>query len=440
MDEIIEKIKKIAVPSTKIKNMKDEIAETAINLIKKYASQYPQIKNIEFGGSYAKGTWIPKKADIDIFMKFKNDVDKSEFIKLTRIIGFESLKKFCPYTRYSEHPYIEAIIKKTKINLVPCYDVKLGAWKSAADRSVFHTKFMTKFLSDEMKDDVRVLKLFLISNEIYGSEILKQGFSGYVTEVLVYNFKSFINSINELSKLQQKQIIGKTNKKFNTPISIIDPIDVNRNLAAAISIKNFAKLALTCRAFLRKPSTNYFISKLLKKKKNWKNVIIIKFYYSYRSPDILGGQIMKTVNALTMQMNEYGFNVLQNSVKVNKKYVCLLLLLETRRINELYIKNGPCVFHKEDCNKFITKNTKKSDLMWINNEGHVSALQKRQYADARQFLLNFLKNKLTGVSNGLKKDIKKWNNVTYFSIKKNRTLENMLNGFAVTDETIFPSN
>lgn len=441
MNELIQKIKKIAIPSNELINNKDEIANIAIDLIKKNAEKYSQIMSVEFGGSYAKGTWIPGKGDIDIFMKFKNSVNNVEFTKITKKIGFESLKKFQPYTRYSDHPYVEAVIKKTKINVVPCYNVKMGSWKSAADRSIFHTKFMLKFLSNEMKDDVRLLKMFLISNEVYGSEILRQGFSGYVTEVLIYNFKSFVNSIKSLSKLQEFQIIGNTNKKFTTPITIIDPIDSNRNLASAVSLENLGKTMLICRAFLNKPSMKYFKSKSSAlSKKNFENVIVIKFYYDYRSPDTLGGQIKKTVNALTVQMTEYGFKVIRNSVKVDKNYVNLLFLLETRKLNKFYSREGPNVFHEYDCNKFIMKNIKKTNLIWVNKQGNISILMKRQYVDAKQFLLNFLKNKLTGVSYGLKEDIKKWNDVSYFNIQKNKSLKNMLNNLIVTNEAAFPTD
>lgn len=441
MNELIQKIKKIAIPSNELINNKDEIANIAIDLIKKNAEKYSQIMSVEFGGSYAKGTWIPGKGDIDIFMKFKNSVNNVEFTKITKKIGFESLKKFRPYTRYSDHPYVEAVIKKTKINVVPCYNVKMGSWKSAADRSIFHTKFMLKFLSNEMKDDVRLLKMFLISNEVYGSEILRQGFSGYVTEVLIYNFKSFVNSIKSLSKLQEFQIIGNTNKKFTTPITIIDPIDSNRNLASAVSLENLGKTMLICRAFLNKPSMKYFKSKSsVLSKKNFENVIVIKFYYDYRSPDTLGGQIKKTVNALTVQMTEYGFKVIRNSVKVDKNYVNLLFLLETRKLNKFYRREGPNVFHEYDCNKFIMKNIKKTNLIWVNKKGNISILMKRQYVDAKQFLLNFLKNKLTGVSYGLKEDIKKWNDVSYFNIQKNKSLKNMLNNLIVTNEAAFPTD
>jgi len=39
-------------------------------------------------------------------------------------IGFQSLKKFRPYTRYAEHPFVEAVVDGTKVNIVPCYNVK----------------------------------------------------------------------------------------------------------------------------------------------------------------------------------------------------------------------------------------------------------------------------------------------------------------------------
>ena len=63
------------------------------------------------------------------------------------------------YVRYSEHPYVEANIMKTKVNVVPCYDVKIGNWKSSADRSPFHTKYMQEMLTQEMKNEVRILRI-----------------------------------------------------------------------------------------------------------------------------------------------------------------------------------------------------------------------------------------------------------------------------------------
>ena len=55
-------------------------------------------------------------------------------------------------------------------------------------------------------------------------------------------------------------MIGESPRKFESPIVIIDPIDRNRNLGAAISIQNVTNFILIARNFLRKNSISYFIT------------------------------------------------------------------------------------------------------------------------------------------------------------------------------------
>ena len=110
--------------------------------------------------------------------------------------------------------------------------------------------------------------------EFMEQKFLKQGFSGYVAEVLVWNFGSFEEVIRSIAKIKTKQVIGKSTKKFDTPISIMDPIDSQRNLAAAISNENIGKFVLLCRRFLKKPSISYF-----KTKKENHQIKYEKLYY-----------------------------------------------------------------------------------------------------------------------------------------------------------------
>ena len=142
MKQIISKIRKSVIPSKNTKKLKKQIADKVFTLVENQIRKYPEIVGLEFGGSYAKDTWLSKEADIDIFIKFKKSISDEKFTEISKKVGFESMKKYNPYVRYSEHPYVEARIMKTKINIVPCYDVNLGEWKSSADRSPFHTKFM----------------------------------------------------------------------------------------------------------------------------------------------------------------------------------------------------------------------------------------------------------------------------------------------------------
>ena len=126
------------------------------------------------------------------------------------------------------------------------------------DRSPFHTRFMKKSLTSKMQNEVRILKQFLKSNKIYGAEIAKQGFSGYISEVLILNYKTFENVIKQISDIKENQVIGKTTKKFDTSIVIIDPIDKNRNLAAAISEENIGKFIPNSTCFSRKTIIEVF--------------------------------------------------------------------------------------------------------------------------------------------------------------------------------------
>jgi len=414
MKKIIEKVRRGVIPTKKLEQEKSRVATIAFDLVDRQVSKYPQIVQVEFGGSYAKGTWLPEKADIDIFLKFKKTTPQKKFSEIAKKIGFAAMKKYKPYVRYSEHPYVEAHIKGTRVNVVPCYDVPKGKWQSAADRSSFHTAFMLESLTGQMKNDVRLLKEFLKCNNVYGAEIAKQGFSGYVAEVLIWNFRSFEGVIKKIAKIKRSQIIGNASKKFDTPIVIMDPIDDQRNLAAAISTENIGKFVLVCREFLKKPSASFFKTKP-SSKKVLKNSFVVKFNYKARSPDIIWGQIKRAASALSTQMEVEGFTVLRHMAFTDEKNeACLIFEFDSLDIPKDRVREGPEFFSEADSESFIAKNSKKSELMWINNKGKILSLQKRKQSNAKIFLQDLLKNNLdeSGVPRGLKTDIKKGFKIT----------------------------
>ena len=410
MKQIISKIGKTTIPSKINQKSKKKIADKVYKLVEKEIQKYSEVVELEFGGSYAKDTWLSKNADIDIFIKFKKNVSEEKLEKISKEIGFESLKKYSPYVRYSQHPYVEAKIKDTKINVVPCYDVKIGEWKSAADRSPFHTKFMKKSLTLKMRNEVRILKTFLKSNKIYGAEIAKQGFSGYISEVLILEFGSFENLIKSISKIKENQIIGKTSKSFDTSIIVIDPIDSNRNLAAAISNENIGKFILICRALKQKPSLEFFKTKKLKiSNKFWNNLLVVKFEFKTRSPDIIWGQIKRATSTLSTQLELGGFTVLRSKSHTDQqKEAYLIFFLESTKIAEIYQKKGPEFFREDNTHSFISKNLKDAELVWVGNNRKIISLEKRKHTDAVSFMKEFLeKNLQVGIPKGLQNDFKR---------------------------------
>ena len=444
MKKILENAMRDSIPSKTLQQEKTIVAKLAFSLVRKQVTKYSEITGVEFGGSYVKGTWLSQKADIDIFIKFEKSTTDKKFVQISKKIGFDSMKKFKPYVRYSEHPYVEATIKGTKVNVVPCYDVKRGQWQSAADRSPFHTKFMLESLTGTMKEEVRLLKKFLSCNKIYGSEIARQGFSGYVAEVLILNFGSFKEVINRISNLKNNQIIGKPTKKFETSIIIIDPIDSNRNLAAAISNENIGRFVLVANAFKKKPSISFFKQQSKPKifKKSLENTIAVKFSYRSRSPDIIWGQIKRAVNSLAIQLEKEGFKVLRQSGVVDEKNsACMLFLMQSLKIEENFLREGPDFFFEKDSEIFISKNSKKS-MMWIGHNSKILSLQKRQENDVRLFLKDLLKNHLnkSGIPKGLKADIKGSFQVIPAKKVSGKSIKEAVAELVSTDATILSFN
>jgi len=438
MKQIISKVSKNVIPLKTIKKSKKEIADLAFKLVEKEIKKYTEVIGLEFGGSFAKGTWLSEDADIDIFVRFKNSTTEEKFEKISKKIGFNSLKKYFPYVRYSEHPYVEAKIKGTKINVVPFYDVKIGEWKSAADRSTFHTKFMQKSLTSKMKNDVRILKTFLKSNGIYGAEIAKQGFSGYVSEVLVLHFGNFENIVKSISEIKENQVIGKTSKRFETPIVIIDPVDNNRNLAAAISNENIGKFVLICRAFKDKSTLEFFRNKKLRiAKKYWDNLLVIELNFKIRSPDIIWGQIKRATSSLSTQLELGGFNVLRSkSYTDQKNKVYLFFFLESSKINQIYSKEGPDFFREDSSQSFISKNLENTELMWMENNGKIISLEKRKHTNAVKFMSEFLKKNLQiGIPKGLQSDFKQGYKVSVGKKNLSKSIKEVASELISTDDT-----
>ncbi|MBI3640002.1 MAG: CCA tRNA nucleotidyltransferase [Thaumarchaeota archaeon] len=438
--KVLDQVKKFTIPTAKEQETMKELAEYSLQLVKEQAAKFPNVVGVEIGGSYAKGTWLQGEVDLDIFVKLKKDTDEKTFESVGKKIGFDALKKFKPYVRYSDHPYVEASVKGTLVNVVPCYDVEAGQWKSAADRSSFHTKFILESLDQAKKDEVRLLKKFLTAMDIYGAEIAKEGFGGYVAEVLVLHYESFLGVLEAASNFVQNQIIGTPTKKFETPLVIIDPIDSNRNLGTAISAESVGKFVLSARSFLKKPSLSFFKPNPLRpNRKNLDSTIIIKFNYKPRSPDIIWGQIKRATTAISGQLELAGFDVLRkSSVTDEKSEAAMIFLLRLPKIEKFMIKNGPEVLRKKESESFIAKNH-KNKLLWVNESGKILSLQDRPFHDAKLFLNNLLKKNLSesGVPSGLVSDIKRGFRVFDGRQAASKSIKKALTELTTTDGLFF---
>jgi tRNA nucleotidyltransferase (CCA-adding enzyme) len=396
-----------------------KIAIETRGLVSRYIS--PKVVEVIFGGSFAKGTWLKEEVDIDIFIKIDNSVNDKEFGQLGEQVGWQSLKGFNPYIRYSDHPYVEAVIDGIRVNVVPCYDVPKGKWKSAADRSPFHTDYMKNNLDEEKKNQVRLLKKFLKSIGVYGADIATGGFSGYVAEIMILKYGSFESVLYAMSNIGEENNVISIDtpdeysvKNFKSQLIIIDPIDHKRNLGTAISAESIGKLVLAARAFLAKPSIDFFIKKEKKlvgeNMELYPNLVIVEFNYKKRSPDVIRGQLKRSLNAISKQLELANFRVVRSTCVTDEEETAAFgFLLESVTLSAYTQKIGPNIFMREETANFILKNQKKSLIIWVDSEMRVSALIRRKTTNAKHFLKLLLTKKIasTGITRGLVGDIQR---------------------------------
>ena len=408
---ILNQIRKLIQPTDKQREKLSIITKQVLSsLDQAILENKVNIKRI-LGGSYAKDTWLNLETDIDIFILFPIDFKEEEFEKLGIKIGKTALKNHNPKLRYSEHPYVEGVIDNVKINIVPCYDVEIGNWISSADRTPFHSRLIESKFNDKMRSETRLLKLFMKSLEIYGAEIKIKGFSGYVCEVLILKYKKFTSVLEAASDFSKDEII-KWDKKSDilninnkTNLTILDPIDNKRNLGAAISNKSISKFIIASRLFLNKPDKKYFqLDKKVKTTKSTNNTITILFAYKDKPIDTLWGLINRTLNHLRIQLEKMSFSILKHSAAIDEKGNCaLIFLFKELYIPEQEIKIGPEVYMKESLEKFLSKNNKNNQLIWIGEDSKINVLQKRDYTYAKNFIRHLLTNKI--FSSGIAPDL-----------------------------------
>src|SRR5918997_754200 len=413
---LISKVLPLCEPTHSQERRIARAAQEAKAHVDNYVAQLDEVVDVVFGGSFAKGTWLPDHADIDIFVKIKRSVGAEKFEEMGRQIGSKALKMYGPKLRYSDHPYVEVFVKNVRVNVVPCYDVEQGKWQSAADRSPFHTQYISSHFDNEKRRHARLLKKFFQSVGIYGAEISTEGFSGYVSEVLVLKYSSFENVLRSAAEWQERQIIAVCDydsdfvKAFNSPLIIIDPVDNRRNLGTAISPESVAKFMLAARTFLEKPSLEFFREGNKKnrgrgpsKKLLLPNVLVVEFSHQKKSPDIIWGQLKRSINAIAKQLELAHFEVLRSyGVTDERTSAALAFLLESITLPAYTKKKGPEIFRKKDTSSFLL-NRKKPLAIWVEREMRIAMLIERKATDARKFVKSLLLNHRE--NSGISKDL-----------------------------------
>jgi len=331
---------------------------------------------------------------------------------------------------YSDHPYIETWIDNVRVNIVPSYRVEPKKWISATDRTPYHTDYMNERLDTNLRDQTRLLKKFMKGVETYGAEAKVGGFSGFLCEILVLRYGSFLATLESAIDWKRGQLIDIAGSYksfpeqafdlFPDPLIVIDPVDAGRNAAAGVREEKFWQFVAASRSFVRRPSEQFFepfqkkvsrrdVLRLLREHPNFVFVLIPKVDAVV---DVLWGQLYRTEKALRKQLETKDFQVARSMCWSDEAGTNVIVFeLEELELAAASKHYGPPVSLRQESEKFLSKHLGAKDTVgepWIERDRWV-VRRRRPETVVTEFLKGILRDggRKAGVPNRVAPAVKK---------------------------------
>ncbi len=416
---VLDQIAKRVVPSEAERRRMSKLAEKLKGQVQNILDQEGFGGKVSIQGSYARDTWLSGEADLDIFTGFPPSMDRQDWTEkvlpaIRRGIEVKTVD------RYAEHPYLEFHIEGIRINVVPCYSVEKGRWKSATDRTPYHTEYMREHLTPETRFEARLLKRFLKGIRSYGAEIRVGGFSGMLVETLILHYQSFLETLIQASTwkpvifLDLRKLPGSQDSRaqeFESPLVVVDPVDPNRNLAAAVRDDKLWEFVAASRELQKNPGTWYFFPpKLISRTKAHfakllehqdRDVVVVFFEHARIVSDVLWGQLLKIERSLTELTARQDFHPIRSKVwSDERRSSAILVELDSSSLPGVQMRQGPPLSKMDDSQGFLSRHLNARDTVrgpWIEVDRWVVD-KKRRILTIEQLVTEALKDPKLGLS------------------------------------------
>jgi tRNA nucleotidyltransferase (CCA-adding enzyme) len=383
--EVMERIS----PSTEYRENLDRAVYSITEKVAYTASKMGLDVEVLPVGSVAKDTYLTS-TDIDIFILFDKDLPNDVLERDGLEIGKRVLEG---EERYAEHPYVHGEHMGFEVDIVPCYKIDdTKELKSAVDRIPFYLRFVQENLAPDGRDQVRLLKQFMKGVGVYGAEARVEGFSGYLSELLVMRFGTFrsvLENAKEWSHGKTLWIGEKGSASFKDPLVFYDPVDGGRNVASALSVDSFSRFIHASREFLREERIEFFFPRDRQPLPKGRMMDMISergtsvVLVSFERPDIIEDnlfpQVRKTYEGLLALLTEHDFVVVDSSFFVDDG-VFLIFELEEDVLTRCRRHTGPPVWIDHSV-RFLEKWSEKGMSAPFIERGRWIVLVEREYTN-----------------------------------------------------------
>lgn len=348
------------------------------------------------GGSFAKDSWLKSDHDVDVFVAFDMkhaDHDISGLLE-------KALKPWKAVRVHGSRDYFQ-IKGKPSFEIIPVLAIRKAAdARNVTDFSPKHVTWVNKN-GKKFKDDIRLLKKFCKAQRIYGAESYIRGFSGHVVDILIIHYGGFMKLLKAARTWKPKTVIDHNKvykgkallilnaSKTQGPLVIIDPVQNDRNAAAALTEETYFKFIKAAKAFLARPSKNFFEEKepdftALKKK----GAIIINAKTLPGKEDVSGSKMVRAFVHFRTRLEKNDFKVVDAGwIWDKKKSARFWYLTKEKSLPKTMEKNGPPAKMENNVKDFKKKH-KKTKIV----KGRVVAIVARKFLTPESVVKDALKH------------------------------------------------
>jgi tRNA nucleotidyltransferase (CCA-adding enzyme) len=210
-----------------------------------------------------------------------------------------------------------------------------------------------------------------------------------LVETLILHYRSFLETLIQASQwkpvifLDIEKPAGSQDsrvREFGSPLVVIDPVDPDRNLAAAVRDDKLWGFAAASRELQKNPGIWYFFppkskpktkaqfSKLFEHQK--REIVAISFEHPRIVPDVLWGQLLKIENSITELMTRQDFHPVRSIVWSDEAQSSAILVeLDGLTLPEVQLRKGPPVSKMDDSQGFLDRHLEAKDTVrgpWID--------------------------------------------------------------------------
>lgn len=359
-----------------------EIGKKVKKFVDKLNSKLENAKAI-VGGSFAKGTWLKGNHDIDVFVLFEDDKDSSDILEKALTKCFGKVVRV-----HGSRDYFNLVKYDLNFEVVPVFRIeKSKEAKNITDVSHLHVRWVRSKLTPELADDVRIAKQFFKAQGVYGAETYIKGFSGYVVEILTINYGSFEKLMKAGSKLKVGEWINvedikvKLNKDKLSPLVVVDPVQDERNTAAALSLEKFNKFVGSCRAYLQKPNLSLFEIKKINEKDLRNRDLVIKAWPLEGTNDVVGTKLFTAFERIKESLIIEGYVITNCGWNWNEQAL-YWFDVKSKELSKFKEHQGPPLDKKEHVESFKMKHIGKKI---VEEEGKIYAMLPRKNTKLKDY-------------------------------------------------------